>query len=195
VYAVIQAGGKQVRVSEGAIIQLETQNAKPGDSITFADVLLFSENDNLNIGGPLVDKANVFGTVLDVIRSSKVLVFKKKRRKQYRRMRGHRQYLMRIRIDEMGLYSERKKAPVETPAPAATGRRERAEGAAALAAEPAAKEVKPARKPASGRKPEPRAAAPARKAAAARKATAADKKKAAAKPKPKKASDAKKKKK
>jgi large subunit ribosomal protein L21 len=193
---VIRAGGKQLRVSEGAIIQMETQKAKPGDSITFADVLLFSDTDNLNVGTPLVARANVFATVLDVIRSSKVLVFKKKRRKQYRRTRGHRQYLMRVRIDEMGLYTERKRTPEErpplTPGP---GPRKPAEGAAEKPGVVPPKEAKAARKAAPAKKPAPRAAVSRRKSAGARKPeTASGKKKAAPKSKSAKASDSKKKK-
>lgn len=112
-YAVIRAGGKQVKVSEGAVVEVERQHANPGDSITFSEVLMLADGDSLNVGTPLVEKANVFGTVLGVFRAPKVLIFKKKRRKQYRRTRGHRQYLTRIRIDELGLYDERKRKPQE----------------------------------------------------------------------------------
>ena len=111
-YAVIQTGGKQVRVSEGIVIEVEKRpDIQPGDGVTFSDVLLLADGENLSLGAPRVEKANVFGTVLDVLRSSKILIFKKKRRKQYRRLRGHRQYLMRVRIDEIGLHSERRKQP------------------------------------------------------------------------------------
>ncbi len=108
-YAVIRTGGKQVKVSEGSVVEVERQNINPGDSIKFSEVLMMADGDKLNVGTPLLEKANVFGTVLDIYRSPKVLVFKKKRRKQYRRTRGHRQYLIRVRIDELGLYEEPKK--------------------------------------------------------------------------------------
>ena len=118
-YAVISAGGKQVKVSEGDIIRIERQEAHPGDSITFSEVLMLADGSDLNLGTPLVDKATVFGTVLAVSRSPKILVFKKKKRKQYRRMRGHRQYQMRVRIDEIGLTAERKKKTEEISSAAA----------------------------------------------------------------------------
>lgn len=121
-YAVISAGGKQVKVAEGDIIQIERQEAHPGDSVTFSEVLMLAEGSDLNLGTPLVEKATVFGTVLAVLRSPKILVFKKKKRKQYRRMRGHRQYQMRVRIDEIGLHAERKKKAEELPPPAAPRR-------------------------------------------------------------------------
>lgn len=116
VYAVIQAGGRQVKVSEGDVIEMEKmQNAHPGDPITFSNVSILGDGDNFSLGTPWVERATVFGIILDVFRAPKILVFKKKRRKQYRRTRGHRQHMMRVRIDEMGLYNERRKSLEHKP--------------------------------------------------------------------------------
>lgn len=142
VYAVISTGGKQVKVSEGDVIQVETQDVKPGDGVVFSEVLMLADGDGLKLGTPKVEAANVFGTVLDVLRSPKILVFKKKRRKQYRRTRGHRQYLMRVRIDELGLYAERRKKPEEMPAPSAAAKEKTQKAASASKVKKAAKTVK-----------------------------------------------------
>lgn len=144
-YAVISTGGKQVKISEGSVIDVEKSGeAQAGDSFTFSDVLLLADGSEMKLGTPLVEKANVFGTVIDVHRAPKVLIFKKKRRKQYRRTKGHRQYLMRIRIDEMGLYAERKKQPEALPAAKSTAKPKSEPKPKAKAAQPKAK-VAPAK--------------------------------------------------
>ena len=104
--------------------------------------------------------ANVFGTVLDVLRSPKILVFKKKRRKQYRRTRGHRQYLMRVRIDELGLYAERRKKPAEMPAPGAAAKERAPKTASTPEVKKAVKPAKPAKKAAPAAKKSSRTAKP-----------------------------------
>jgi large subunit ribosomal protein L21 len=98
-YAVIGTGGKQYRVSEGDLLHVELLDGKPGDPVTFEDVLLIGGEKGVQVGSPRVAGAMVRGTVLDQVRAPKVLVFKKKRRKHYKRTRGHRQALTAVRID------------------------------------------------------------------------------------------------
>jgi large subunit ribosomal protein L21 len=98
-FAVIGTGGKQYRVSEGDLLQVERLEGNPGENVTFDEVLLIGGEDGIQVGTPRVSGAQVRGTILDQVRGPKVLVFKKKRRKQYRRTRGHRQDLTAVRID------------------------------------------------------------------------------------------------
>ena len=98
-YAVIGTGGKQYRVSEGDLLQVERLEGNPGESVTFDEVLLIGGESGIQVGTPRVAGAQVRGTILDQFRGPKVLVFKKKRRKQYKRTRGHRQDLTAVRID------------------------------------------------------------------------------------------------
>ncbi|MBI3941077.1 MAG: 50S ribosomal protein L21 [Acidobacteria bacterium] len=170
-YAVISAGGKQIKVAQGDIIQVERQNAKPGDSIVFSEVLMLADGDDLRLGTPRVEEANVFGTVLDLLRSPKILIFKKKRRKQYRRTRGHRQTVMRVRIDELGLYSERR----------STAENRVAAAPVQAQIERPAKVEKPARPAGKGKKGVPKKAPAVRKSARADKTVARGAKGAAAK--------------
>ncbi len=99
-YAVIETGGKQYRVQPGDVIDIELipETGNRGVDIAFDRVLMVGGEDGVKVGNPVVDGASVSGVLLDRVRGPKVLVFKMKRRKQYRRMRGHRQDLMRVRI-------------------------------------------------------------------------------------------------
>lgn len=98
-FAVIGTGGKQYRVSEGDLLQVERLEGEPGENVTFDEVLLIGGEGGIQVGTPRVAGAQVRGTILDQLRGPKVLVFKKKRRKQYKRTRGHRQDLTAVRID------------------------------------------------------------------------------------------------
>lgn len=96
-FAVIETGGKQYRVEEGDVIDVELLGAE-GDSVAFDRVLMVGNGDDVSIGNPLVDGASVQADLVDTIRGPKIKVFKKKRRKGYKRTRGHRQDLQRVRI-------------------------------------------------------------------------------------------------
>jgi large subunit ribosomal protein L21 len=98
-YAVIGTGGKQYRVTEGEVIQVESLPGEPGGSITFDDVLLVGGESGVTVGTPRVDGATVRGTIVEQGRGAKITVFKKKRRKHYKRTRGHRQSLTSVRIE------------------------------------------------------------------------------------------------
>lgn len=98
-YAIIETGGKQYRVCEGETISVERLSTEVGDKVTLAEVLLVGDGDAVHIGRPRVEGAKVVGTVLSHDRSAKVRVVKLKKRKHYRRTKGHRQSITRLRID------------------------------------------------------------------------------------------------
>ena len=103
-YAVFQTGGKQFRAEPGAKLRIPTLEAEPGDKVTFEQVLLAGgDSDRVVVGTPVVDGASVTAEVLRHGRTRKVIVFKRKRRKGYRRKQGHRQGFTEIRIDEVAL--------------------------------------------------------------------------------------------
>jgi large subunit ribosomal protein L21 len=98
-YAVIKTGGKQYRVAEGDILNLEKLDGDTGTSIAFDEVLMVGTEEESTFGQPLVAGAGVTGTILEQGRDKKIVVFKFKRRKQYKRKQGHRQHFTRVRID------------------------------------------------------------------------------------------------
>ena len=102
-YAVIMSGGKQYRVSEGDLVRLEELGVESGSEVEFKDVLLVAADDQTHIGRPLVTGASVKGVVEERGQGDKVLVFKYKKKKQYRRTRGHRQHYSAVRIQEIRL--------------------------------------------------------------------------------------------
>jgi len=123
-YAVILTGGKQYRVKEGDVLSVEKLNIEPGRKAQFDRVLLIEDGDKIQVGTPVLDNAMVLALVLENFKDEKVLVFKKKRRKQFRRTRGHRQPLTKIRIARITAdrtlltaadLAEEKLAPVEKP--------------------------------------------------------------------------------
>ena len=98
-YAIVRAGGKQYRVEKGQVLYLERLEAGAGETVTLGEVLLVSTEDGTRVGVPLLDNAQVTATVVEQGRDSKVRVFKYKKRKHYRRTRGHRQSYTALRID------------------------------------------------------------------------------------------------
>ena len=100
-YAVIRTGGKQYRVTPNAVLTVEKLDGEAGASITFHDVLAVGGEAGLTIGAPTVPGATVTATVLEQKRGEKIIIFKKKRRKNYRRKKGHRQHLTVLRIAEV----------------------------------------------------------------------------------------------
>jgi large subunit ribosomal protein L21 len=103
-YAVIRSGGKQHRVEPGATLKVEKLDEVIGHKIELDEVLLVASGDGqVTLGDPLVAGARVSATVLDQDRGRKIIVFKKKKKKQYRRTRGHRQDYTEIRVDEIKL--------------------------------------------------------------------------------------------
>ncbi len=101
-YAVIKTGGKQYRVEENEIINVELlKNASEGEQITFDEVLLVADEENIHVGQPIVDGAKVTATVLGVTKGPKVIIFKHSGRTTMRRKTGHRQKYTQLRIDSI----------------------------------------------------------------------------------------------
>jgi large subunit ribosomal protein L21 len=100
-YAVIRSGGKQYRVAPGQTIRLEELAGDVGAKVELGDVLLVENDGNIQVGSPLVANAKVEATVIEHDKVKKILVFKKKRKKQYRRTQGHRQGYTAVRIDNI----------------------------------------------------------------------------------------------
>ena len=100
-YAVIRSGGKQYRVSPGQTVRLEKVAGEVGAKVELGDVLLVENDGNIQVGSPLVANVKVEATVVEADRKKKILVFKKKRKKQYRRTAGHRQDFTAVRIDKI----------------------------------------------------------------------------------------------
>lgn len=97
-FAVFSSGGKQHRVTEGEIVRLELLDAEPGDEVVFDKVLLVADGDNVSVGAPYVDGCNVKGEVVGRDRARKIRVIKFKRRKDYKRTQGHRQWYTDVKI-------------------------------------------------------------------------------------------------
>jgi large subunit ribosomal protein L21 len=100
-YAVIRTGGKQARVAPGDSIRLEKLAGTVGDSVELPEVLLVGDEGEPRIGTPLVEGAKVIGTITAQGRGPKIIVFKMKRRKGYRRKRGHRQAYTEVRVEKI----------------------------------------------------------------------------------------------
>jgi large subunit ribosomal protein L21 len=97
-YAVIAAGGKQYKVEEGDVLRIEKVNGNVGDTVTFDKVLLLADGDALTIGQPMVANASVNARIVEQDKAKKIIVFKYKRRKGYRRTHGHRQPYTAVKI-------------------------------------------------------------------------------------------------
>ena len=118
--AIFKTGGKQYSVKAGQILKVEKLEGKKGDSISFKDVLAVSENTQNTIGSPLVEGAVVEAKILDQIRDKKIIVFKKRKRQNYRSTQGHRQYLTVLKIETISMggkksQSEKKETKNSSP--------------------------------------------------------------------------------
>ena len=100
-YAVVNSGGKQYKVQKGEILRVEKIPGEIGSSVTFDRVLMFSEGENVNIGQPVLDNVAVKGHIVEQGKAKKIIVFKYKRRKRYRRRQGHRQPFTAVQIDSI----------------------------------------------------------------------------------------------
>ena len=116
-YAIIKTGGRQHRVAEGDIIDVDFLNEEPGKEGVFADVLFHVDGDKVTHGSPLIEGATVTGEVIEQRKDKKVIAFKYRRRKGYHRTVGHRRKLTRIKITGISLggkTSKAKKSKTET---------------------------------------------------------------------------------
>ena len=118
-YAIIETGGKQLRVEPGRFYDIELLAAEPGATVTIEKVLLVQHDGNVTVGQPLINGATVEGTVVRHLRGRKVLVYKMKPKKKTRKKRGHRQEITRLTIDSINLNGSKltsQAATTETPA-------------------------------------------------------------------------------
>ncbi|MBI5442638.1 MAG: 50S ribosomal protein L21 [Deltaproteobacteria bacterium] len=97
-YAVVKTGGKQYRVSEGDFFKVEKVPGEVGDSVVFDQVLLVSGDGDVRVGRPLVEGSRVTGTIVEQGREKKIIVFKMKRRKGFRKKQGHRQFYTGVKV-------------------------------------------------------------------------------------------------
>lgn len=100
-YAIIKTGGKQYQVSAGDQLMVEKLDGNVGDQVKFDQVLLISVDDAVTVGKPIVDGATVSATIVEQGKHRKIKVFKKKRRKGYRLMKGHRQHYTALKIADI----------------------------------------------------------------------------------------------
>ena len=97
-YAVIKTGGKQYRVSPGTTLTVEKLDGEPGQEVRFDTVLLRGDGSQVDVGQPLVEGASVTGVIVQQDRGPKILVYKKKRRKNHRKRQGHRQWETTVKV-------------------------------------------------------------------------------------------------
>lgn len=112
-FAVVKTGGKQYRVSKGDVIVIERLAGTAGDTVTLDHVLMMGDDKKVDVGTPLVKGGVVTAEIIEQARGDKIIVFKKKRRHNYRRKRGHRQDLTVLRITDIGT-GAKKAAPKKT---------------------------------------------------------------------------------
>jgi large subunit ribosomal protein L21 len=100
-YAVVNSGGKQYKVQQGEVLKVEKISGDVGSPVTFDRVLMFTDGENVSIGQPLLDSVSVEGHIVEQGKAKKIIVFKYKRRKRFRRKNGHRQEFTAVQIDSI----------------------------------------------------------------------------------------------
>ena len=113
-YAIVEIAGQQFKVSKDLKVYVHRLADKEGDAISFAKVLLLDDAGSITLGAPAVEGASVEAKVLQHLKGDKVIVFKKKRRKGYKKRNGHRQYLTQIQISGITVPGAKKAAKKET---------------------------------------------------------------------------------
>lgn len=104
-YTVLETSGKQFKVSVGDVIDIETTGREAGETISFDRVLMYVGDDNTLVGRPVLEEVKVTGEVVDAVKGPKVVIFKHKRRKDYRKKTGHRQQMTRVKISSIDVTS------------------------------------------------------------------------------------------
>ena len=102
-YAVVKTGGKEYKITEGDIIRVEKLEGNVGDPVTLKDVLMVGKEGEIQVGVPHLTQAVVTGEIVQQVKGKKVLIFKMKRRKNYRRLRGHRQNYTYLKVNDISL--------------------------------------------------------------------------------------------
>ena len=100
-YAIVNTGGKQYKIKQGDVLRVEKIPGEVGSPVSFDKVLMYSDGENVNIGRPVLDNVAVKGHIVYQGKGKKIIVFKYKRRKRYRRKLGHRQQYTEIKIDSI----------------------------------------------------------------------------------------------
>ena len=100
-YAIIRTGGKQYKVSKDSVIEVERLAYKPGEKFFIEDILLYVVDESVKVGRPKINEVTVKATVLEHLKGDKLRISKFKAKSKYRRVTGHRQYLTKIKIDEL----------------------------------------------------------------------------------------------
>jgi large subunit ribosomal protein L21 len=152
-YAVIKTGGKQYRVAANDKILIEKLEGAAGDRVNFTEVLMVSNGGTVDIGAPFLAGATVVGEIEKQARGPHIIIFKKRRRKHYRRRNGHRQDLTAVTITEILTGGAKPSAKAKAKPEAKAEAKPEAAVAAAPVAEAAAAETKPKKAPAKPRKP------------------------------------------
>jgi large subunit ribosomal protein L21 len=102
-YAVVKAGGREYRISKGDIIRVEKLEGKVGDQVTLKDILMVSQEGEVRFGNPYLTNAVITAEIIEQAQGRKVLTYKMKRRKNYRRFKGHRQIYTYLKVNEISL--------------------------------------------------------------------------------------------
>jgi large subunit ribosomal protein L21 len=119
-YAIVDIAGQQFKVEKDQKVYVHRLSTEEGKKVTFDKVLLIDDKGKVNVGAPAIDGAEVTATVLEHLKGDKVIVFKKKRRKGYKKKNGHRQYLTEIQINDIKASGAKKAAaPKKEAAPKA----------------------------------------------------------------------------
>jgi len=100
-YAVIKTGGKQYRVTEGDLLKIEKLTGEVGESVEFEEVLMIANGEQIDVGRPVLPSSSVVGEIVEQGKGKKIIVFKSKRRKGYRKKQGHRQLYTLLKIKEI----------------------------------------------------------------------------------------------
>ena len=157
-YALVKTGGKQYRVSKDDTILVERLSAEEGEQIILNDIVMLGEGDTVTIGTPRVEGAGVSATVMRQTRGPKIIIFRRKRRKNHRRTQGHRQDLTLLKINEIAKDAKTLKTtkPTAKEAPKKAGALKKAAKESASVKKAEAKKVAPK---AAAKKAAPKAAA------------------------------------
>ena len=169
-YAIVEIAGQQFKVAKDQKVYVHRLQDKEGSKVSFDNVLLVSDGEKVTLGAPAIEGAKVTAKVLEHLKGDKVIVFKKKRRKGYKKKNGHRQFLTEIQIDGIAVGGAKKKA-----APKKEAAEEAAAPKKAVPKKAAAKKTAPKKETeakATPKKAAPKKAAAPKKEAAAKKAPA-----------------------
>ena len=102
-YAIIKTGGKQHKVSEGEMINIEKIRGNKGDEVVFSEILMVADEGNIRVGTPLLEGVQVVGEIIAQTKAAKITVFRMKRRKGYHKKTGHRQQLTSMKIKKISM--------------------------------------------------------------------------------------------